>query len=211
MSIDGKQILDYSITFNKNPWLIEYLKNTNIYGVLEAGDTQFNELENVFFELYLNIWLSTATGQQLDVLGVILDFARQGRDDESYRALLYTKININISSGEPESVISAARLIFGTENIEYRPEYPAKFRLWIGGNLGITNVYELVDDLGNNIVDDLGNNIILNISDYNALSVFLGLIPAGVGMLFADNLIDNNGNLIVTNDGYEIAVTYFIV
>lgn len=209
--IDNKQIPDYSTEFNKTPWLIEFLKNSDYVNILETNDTQFNEIENVGFDLYFNTWLNTAEGAQLDVIGKIINISRQGRDDEAYKSLIQTKIQINIASGEPESVINAVKIIFETENVEYYPEYPGKFRIWTDGTLAITKQYDLIDDLGNNIIDNLGNNIIVNTSDYNYLNLFLGLIPAGVGMLFSYNIIDNNGNLLIDNLGNEIVGTQLIL
>jgi len=209
MSIEGKEITNYS-QFNKNPWLIEFFKESNIIPILESSDRQFEDLENALFTMLLYVWLDDAVGEQLDVVGIHIGVIRNGRNDETYRTIIRAQIQINISSGEPEALISAIRVLFDTNIIEYHPMYPAKVRIWVGGNFPITDSYELVDDLGNNIVDDLGNFIILEVENLTSLSLLLGLIPSGVGLLFSDFIIDDIGNFIITDDGSYIVSTFFI-
>lgn len=210
MSIEGKQITDYSSTFNKNPWLIEYLKTSDFVDMLGAFDLQFNEMEEVGFQLLLNMWLVNAEGAQLDTIGIIVGLSRQGRDDTSYRSLLYTKIDINVSSGQPEKIISAIKILFDTENVEYTPVYPAKFRIWTDGSLLILEEYLLVDYSADEIVDYDGNNITSFIEDFTALSFLLGIIPAGVGFLWADNIVDYEGAFLVDYSGNMVIGTYSI-
>jgi len=210
MSIEGKQITDYSSEFNKNPWLINYLQDSELVDILESADNQFNEIENAGFQLLLNMWLENAAGFQLDVIGIVVGLERQGKDDTSYKSLLYTKIDINVSSGQPEKIISAVKILFNAENVEYTPVYPAKFRIWTDGNLSILDEYLLVDYSGNEIVDYDGNNITSFVEDFSALSFLLGIIPAGVGFLWADNIIDYEGKFLVDYSGNMIIGTYTI-
>lgn len=132
MSTSVEKITDYK-DFNKNPWLIEFFKEHNILGVLEAGDNQFNELETVFYDMFTKLWIDYAEGEQLDVLGVHVGVDRNGLSDADYRLLIEAKIQINVSSGQPERVISAVRFIYDTNDIEYVPNYPAKVRIYVVG------------------------------------------------------------------------------
>lgn len=186
MSIHGKKITDYSI-FNKNPWLIEFFKDSNLIDILESGDTQSEELEQVFFDLLLNMWIDTASGEQLDVLGVHIGVDRLGRIDSEYRAVLVSQININISSGEPESLIDAVRTLFNTSDVLYKPEYPAKVIMFTHATLPVTPTQL-----------------------ENILRTLLGLTPVGVGLLWGNNIIDNNSDLLVDHDGNEIIATDFV-
>lgn len=186
MSVEGKQITDYTI-FNKNPWLIAFFKNSNLVDILESNDTQFNELEDVFYQLLLEMWLDTAIGEQLDVLGIHIGIDRDGRTDSEYRAVLISQININVSSGEPEALIDAVRILFNTSNVLYKPEYPAKVIIWTDATLPVTPAQlEII------------------------LRSLLDIVPSGVGLLWSDNLIDHTGDLIVTETGDEIICPFFI-
>jgi hypothetical protein len=203
------QITDYS-NFNKNPWWIERLKDSNLKeGVLESSDNQFNEIEVVLFQLYLNMWISTAVGEQLDVLGVHLDISRNGRNDTNYRSLLIAKVDANTSSGQPERVISAVKSLFGVTDVEYDPEYPAKFRL----NAPVDETFQIENNLvtlaGDNLTTLAGDNLITQNDDQESLNVLSQIIPSGVGLALTDNLVFNDGSLVATDDGSEIAVSIF--
>ncbi|MFX1587234.1 MAG: hypothetical protein ACFFC1_03680 [Promethearchaeota archaeon] len=207
MSIEGKQITDYG-NFNKHPWLIEYVKNRDIKDVLSISDPQFNDLEQALYEILDGIWLENAVGEQLDVIGIILNFPRLGRDDESYRTVLLGIVEINTSSGEPERLISAIKLLFNATDVEYIPMYPAKIRIWQNGDF-IDNIsYDLVDDVGDTIIDDVGNTIIVDLVDNSSLSILLGVVPSGVGFYLADNLIVDDGSFLLTDTSEEIVVTF---
>lgn len=206
MSIE--QITDYGIK-NKPPWLIEYFKDSNIKGILEADDQQFNEIEGTLFDMLSKLWIDDATGEQLDVIGIHIGLDRNGREDDIYRTLIKTKIEVNVGSGQPEKVIEVIRILFETTTIEYTPEYPAKFWLWFDADFAILIYFNIVDDEGDTLVDDLGNTIIGSGSDSQALSILNQVIPSGVGLLIAYRLIDNNGNFIVDNNGNNIVGTIF--
>ena len=209
MSIEGKEITNYS-QFNKNPWLIEFFKDSNITSILEASDRQFEDLENALFTMLLYVWLDDAVGEQLDVVGIHIGINRDGRNDETYRTIIRAQIQINISSGEPEALISATRVLFNTLNVIYTSEYPAKVRIYTDASLPITLQNNIVDHLGNQIVDHLGNNIVSESSNPSALSILLGIIPSGVSLLIDNNIIDHEGNFIVDHLGNFIIGSEFI-
>jgi hypothetical protein len=73
--------------------------------------------------------INNATGEQLDGLGDILDCPRAGMtDDETYRVALQLKKVLNISSGQPEALISYVKWYIGVgESCEYREPWPAYF------------------------------------------------------------------------------------
>lgn len=200
-----EKISDYK-NFNINPWLIEFFKESNLKDVLEIYDNQFNDLENALYDFFTKLWIEEAEGIQLDILGIHVDFARVGFDDESYRTLLKAKIQLNVSSGQPERLILAMRILFNTENIEYIPAYPAKVIMWSDGTFIVLTRANLIDESSNNIVDENGNQIIVDTPNESFYSILLLIVPAGVGLLLADNLITNEGNYYVTNDGHKIIV-----
>ena len=205
MSIE--QITDYN-TKNKNPFLVEIFREANITGILESSDNQFNELETAFFQILLEMWIDTAIGEQLDVLGIHLNIKRQGRPDDAYRTLLKAKVEINVSSGEPERLIGAVRSLYEITDIEYSGVYPAKVRIHSDTeSLSLFILYFIVDNNGNNIITNTGDTIIAEVEDIETPQTLIQVIPSGVGLLFSDNLIFNTGEFVITDTGYELAVT----
>jgi hypothetical protein len=83
--------------FQGLPVITEYIKSFAI---------QLQELENVFFKLLLLRSLDTATGAQLDGLGLIVGEPRQGRDDVNYRAAISSRILINRSSATVNQILA---------------------------------------------------------------------------------------------------------
>lgn len=160
MSTSVEKITDYK-NFNKNPWLIEFFKEHNLIDILEAGDNQFNELETVFYDMFTKLWIDNAEGEQLDILGIHIGADRNGLNDTDYRLLIEAKIQINISSGQPERVISAVRFIYDTNDIEYVPNYPAKVRIYVTGQ------------------------------EYTSAEAFLLLqvLPSGVGLILSEVMV----------------------
>lgn len=171
-----EKINDYSVK-NTTPFLLEQFKDSNINGILESFDNQFNELEDVFFQLLTELWLNKAVGEQLDVLGIHLDIDRDGLNDDDYRKLLILKSEINTSPATPEILIKAVKNIFGVLDAFYKPSYPAKVIIGTSADLlgfdevefllsivpagvGLFVGDYLVDELGNNVVDELGNFIL---------------------------------------------------
>lgn len=169
MSTSVKKIIDYS-NFNKNPWLIEFFKNRNITGILESADRQFNELEQVFYDMFTKLWIDYAEGEQLDVLGIHVGTNRSGLNDNDYRLLIKAKIQINISSGQPESIISAVRFLYDTNDIEYAPEYPAKVGIYVVGQTYTTPEALLI----------------------------LQILPSGVGLILSQELLTETDEELLT-------------
>lgn len=166
---------DYS-NFNKPPWLIEFFKGSNITGILEAADRQFNDLENAAFDFFSEIWLENAEGEQLDVLGDIVGINRNGRNDTDYKAVIQMKIEINVSSGQPERLIQAVRLLYGKEGIEYYPNYPAKIRIY---------------------VEDQEYTL-------DEAQILLAIVPAGVGLILSEELTTEASEYLTTEAGEQL-------
>ena len=77
------------------------------------------DLENVYFEILEDRWLSTATGQQLDNLGILVGLARTSASDTEYRDALRVQIAINCSQGDPERLISITDDISAPAGVHY--------------------------------------------------------------------------------------------
>lgn len=91
------------------------------------------EVESGFLELLNGRGISTAIGNQLDLIGKIVGEDRLGRDDETYRDALYLRIFINNSEGTPEDIMSALKLITQADRVAYWEHYPASVHLLTTG------------------------------------------------------------------------------
>jgi len=79
--------------------------------------------------------LRLAYGQQLDGLGDILEELRAGRNDDDYRSALYFRVFINGSSGEPETLINACKVMTKANKVSYLEMYPATVVLHSDGTI----------------------------------------------------------------------------
>lgn len=95
--------------------LIEQYKDKPLIAALiEAEAQQIQDLEDAANSIETKTALSTAVGIQLDIIGELVGLQRTaGLDDETYRVLLRSKINQNISQGEPVQVIGAFKILSG--------------------------------------------------------------------------------------------------
>lgn len=92
--------------------LEQYKNLPNLQNILEIHADRYQELETVFFSLYLARSIFDATGQQLDEVGEIVVLSRPaGANDDVYRAKLFVKIGQNVSNGEPERIIDVAKIL----------------------------------------------------------------------------------------------------
>ena len=93
--------------------LQQYKNADRLRGIIQGDIKQGSDLQDAFFDIRDEFWLDTAIGTQLDVIGSIQDAPRLGLNDDDYRNAIRTKIIINQGSGEPETIITAFRFLYG--------------------------------------------------------------------------------------------------
>jgi len=81
-----------------------------IVGPPGCGTWGLQEIECVAEDVLEDRWLDRAGGAQLDGIGAILGEPRVYANDDDYRAILEMKILINVSKGEPETLIAVANI-----------------------------------------------------------------------------------------------------
>lgn len=128
MSKEIEQITDYNT--NLELLIQQYKDKTNFVGILQADNSQADDLETAIFEVRDYFWLDTAEGDQLDVLGAIQGEERLGRTDTDYRAAIKARVIINTGSGEPETVISTVKDIYGATTVMVSNIGSATFQVW---------------------------------------------------------------------------------
>mgnify|MGYP001400044218 CR=1 FL=1 len=160
----------------------QFRDSIKLRGVIESFNDQSGDLETALFEIRDYFWLYNAVGAQLDVIGSILNFDREGRTDSEYRVFLQTQAG-NIFSGTPEDIMSALKNLYGLNSAFYSP-----------GGVNVPCEYYIRTDS-----DDISNSILDLLS------------PAGVRGFFVSQLVPVStpeNNIISVSSGYNI-VTIF--
>lgn len=116
--------------------LSQYRRAARLIGLLRTGCEGANRLEQALFEVRSGYWLRLAVGQQLDVLGKVYNFQRDGLSDDDYRTQLQFRAAMLVN-GTPEEIVTFLSFVLGgTVPIEYQPEYPAGYAL-LGADVSI--------------------------------------------------------------------------
>ncbi|MEO8894042.1 MAG: hypothetical protein ABI417_21360 [Coleofasciculaceae cyanobacterium] len=107
---------------------------TNLQKLIKVISILGQEAEDVNWQLKTERWLSTAIGQQLDEIGILLGLPRNiNESDESYRERLQFQIFINTSNGTPEDIIKALAFFTNSTHIGYFEREHAFFQLFTDG------------------------------------------------------------------------------
>ena len=114
--------------------LEQYKGKPRLSGVISAGAEQAQGAEDALLDLQDERGLETAAGAQLDVLGRLLDTARGGFDDDTYRKHLRAKIQYNRSNGTTGDLLRIFRLIVpSAATLRIAAHFPAAFTLHVEG------------------------------------------------------------------------------
>lgn len=92
-------------------------------------------------------WIDTAIGKQLDGCGAIVGEARQGRDDDAYRAAIKFRVFVNISKGTPTDLIRGLKFLTDPTDCQYLEAYPATALLFTNGFLVDYKIQPAMQDL----------------------------------------------------------------
>lgn len=107
---------------------------TNLQKLIRALVIPAQELQDVNQELLTERWITTAIGQQLDEIGVILGLPRLvDESDEDYRERLQFQIFINNSVGSPEDAIRMLKYLTNASHIGYYEPWPAFYQMETNG------------------------------------------------------------------------------
>jgi hypothetical protein len=113
--------------------MIEQFKPaTNLKNFISSFIKELQKCEDTLQDLMTRRLISTAQGVLLDEIGLIVGEEREGRIDEDYQLAIYERIFINISNGEPETIVRATRFLMDSEFTRYFEIYPAEVLLNIG-------------------------------------------------------------------------------
>lgn len=174
-----EKINDYSIT-TQNIIPSRFSGKPGYEVILSSSDKQLNDLDVSGESLCCDMWIDTAEGVNLDIIGNYVGLQRFGRDDGSYRSLIKLKIDINVGSGQPELLIRAVKELYGATVVHYIPNYPAGVIIQQNGSIGLFILTEMEIDDGSFLLLDDGNPLFLREPNGSGESILDLIVPAGV-------------------------------
>jgi hypothetical protein len=105
---------------------------TKLAALLNACTDETQNIENALWQLASERSLDIAEGEQLDVIGRILNQDRATTsDDDEYRELLRVRILVNRSSGSVPDLVRIVQALAPTASVELIQNYPASFTVWL--------------------------------------------------------------------------------
>jgi hypothetical protein len=125
----------------------QYKNRPNFVALITTFVTQIQNLENAIFSIDYGRSIAGAVGVQLDLLGTIVDEARNGLSDTEYRLFLLGKIGENSSNATADNVSQVLANLLGSNQVQEQDLYPAGVGLLGAGSLDpslINLVYSLV-------------------------------------------------------------------
>ncbi len=149
------QITDYADRL-KSLLLYQFHDKPNVLGFVDGFAVSVQDLEDETYRFFNELSLNEAIGEQLDGIGEILGEDRQSRNDDDYRAFLSVRITINISRGEPETLISVLAAITESTFVLLTEVFPARVEMFFNGATVPTN---LIDNM--NLVKPAGVQLVL--------------------------------------------------
>lgn len=122
-----------------------YKRQPNIEAILTAFVDEIQALEEAIFGISSMTSIYDSIGEQLDMLGRLLDLGREGFDDEQYRIRLLAKIAQNVSKGTPEDVINVFKLLMRARYVQLEEVFPASMNLTAIGANQIGDIADIKD------------------------------------------------------------------
>ena len=113
----------------------QYEKADRLKALIRVDSERVQELESAAYSLLTERWIPEAVGQQLNELGAISGEPRLGRSDSDYRDAIQLRVRLNRGGGEPELILTYARVLFGTDDVRLDELYPAKLEIFVNADV----------------------------------------------------------------------------
>ncbi|MGL6014114.1 MAG: DUF2612 domain-containing protein, partial [Shewanella oncorhynchi] len=114
----------------------QFQDSQKLKAMVKAIMDAFTELDASANELFIDRWIDTAYGKQLDGCGYIVGEERLGRDDETYREAIKFRVSINTAKSTPSDLIRAIKFLTKPIDCQYIESYPATAILFTSGWIG---------------------------------------------------------------------------
>lgn len=130
--------------------LLEQFKGKyNIESVLTSYLQITQSTQDTYEEMLDERSLTTAVGDQLDMIGALVGEGRNLRDDDEYRTAIFIRIAINTSDGTLPSIVEIVELLTGSQDIRIFEHYPASIYIYLAdlSTLPSSTVVEAVEKI----------------------------------------------------------------
>lgn len=114
---------------------------------VDSFSTQGQHVEDMFQQVWTLRTIDNSFGAQLDGIGEIAGETRLGRPDEEYRIAIKFQLFLNISSGEPETLISATKFLTQATIVTYVEIPSATVQLFTNGTAIDSNTASFMQSL----------------------------------------------------------------
>lgn len=104
------------------PRIPVFFRRPTILAMVNSWANEVQAVENAFWQLFTERFLSNATGETLNIWGRIAGEPRNAETDEPYRLRITIRFAVNRSRGKYDALYGIAKLAIGHTN----------FRLWRG-------------------------------------------------------------------------------
>lgn len=176
----------------------QFIDSNNIQKLLTVYLDKVQDVITEATDVLDGFQLENAIGVQLDSIGYRVGESRAGRSDDDYRIAIKSRITLNNSQGTPDDVITAAKILSGSDSIGYWEHYPASIILSIGN--------EGLEDLPSNFVSLMDSSVPAGVS---VDMVFVDV--DGDGFVYSEleleqgTIVDSDGDDLITHEGDYIA------
>jgi len=175
----------------KSLLLHQFRDKPNVLGFVDGFAISAQDTEDEIHRFFNELSLNEAIDAQLDGIGEILGEARESRPDSEYRASLSVRITINISRGEPETLISVLSAITESTFVLLTEVYPARIEMFFNGVV-------------------IPDNLIANMNQVKSAGVELVLIsnPTGTPFVFTGDTSGEGFNEFGLDIGGSLTEVY---
>jgi hypothetical protein len=175
--------------------LVEQFKQSVLLqGLICALLSEVQDLDVVFQDLLVNRAVDTAVGEQLEQLAEIVGADIAGLETDEARAQIRFQIGINISNGEPETVITFVKEVTDANFVQYKEIYPAKVYIFTDGQTVPTGLNGLIQGVA---PAGVGVEVVSSFGDQFPFAVFPeGGIPDPSGKGFGETTYPAEGGQI---------------
>lgn len=123
----------------------QFRDKTKIRGFLSGLVQEFQNLEDVAWDLYSKRNLTDAPSDFLNIIGEIVGESRNGRTDEQFRIRIIAKIGRNTSKGTSENIITVFNLLTNSAKSQFYPYHPAHVMLYADHDITSLDTSDIYD------------------------------------------------------------------
>jgi len=179
------KITDYNAVLTK---LVtgQFLESDTFLSVIDTMAQRADDLEDALYAILDQTWIENAQGAWLDEIGDMVDIARAGRDDASYRKVIRLRIAVNVGAGQIPLVIRVVKDLYSATTVNYIPDYPAGFIIEQDGELNLIISGDLVVGTGEIVETDTGDTLIWGQDNDTVNDIIEDVIPSGVRLTITE-------------------------